>query len=157
MADLSRLIRFQSKVDARGDDECWPWTAKARTQFGYGVFRLSKDEGVIGAHRFAFMAAGNEIPDGTLVRHKCDNPICCNPAHLVLGTPQDNVTDMIERGRKVSTGSPGIRNGRAVLTVADVASIRSSGLTSTKVAERWGISRGHAHRVLVGTAWGKAA
>jgi hypothetical protein len=87
---------FRRKVATAGPNECWLWTgAKNR---GYGVARVGGRQE--GAHRTAYRAAYGDIPAGLLVRHNCDNPPCCNPAHLSLGTQADNMRDKRERGRQ---------------------------------------------------------
>jgi hypothetical protein len=97
------IDRFWSKVDCRSDDECWPWTAgtkDSRPGRDYGKFWIPARKGKVLAHRFAYAAAyGVVIPAGTHVLHRCDNPRCCNPAHLYLGTHADNMRDMSVRGR----------------------------------------------------------
>lgn len=156
-ADVTELVRaserFWSKVDKRGANECWPWTAKARTQWGYGVFRISAKDGVIGAHRAALLLSGTPLPSGTFALHSCDNPECCNPAHLRAGTPADNMVDRKQRGRDRHVPLKGSSNGRAKLTEGEVRAMRSSGLSSAKVAARWGISRAQAHSVLSRRSW----
>lgn len=94
--------RFWSKVDRSGDG-CWEWTAKSRTSFGYGVMRVGGTPGRLeGAHRLAWQYTNGPIPDGLCVLHSCDNPPCCNPAHLRIGTKADNTRDKVERGRAVT-------------------------------------------------------
>ena len=89
--------RFWEKVRILGPDECWEWQA-ARTVKNYG--RLSAGRGVhLKAHRVAFVLENGPVPDGNCVLHTCDNPSCCNPAHLFAGTFKDNTADMIEKGR----------------------------------------------------------
>lgn len=88
--------RFWAKVDRRGDDECWPWLGAISTQ-GYG--RAGK-RGY--AHRLAYELAVGSIPDELEIRHACDNPPCCNPAHLSVGERWENVRDMLVRGRHYS-------------------------------------------------------
>lgn len=78
------------------DNGCWNWTL-GKTPFGYG--RLKWNSEVV-AHRIAWILSFGEIPDGLCVLHRCDNPSCCNPLHLFLGTYQDNVDDMINKGRQ---------------------------------------------------------
>lgn len=94
-ADVS--IRFWRYVEKRGDDECWEWTG-SRFAKGYGVFCLNKRDR-IGAHRMSWTLTNGPIQGRLWVLHRCDNPPCCNPAHLFLGTPVDNVRDMHMKGR----------------------------------------------------------
>jgi hypothetical protein len=93
---LEEPERFLEKVDKRAADECWLWTGCCDTA-GYG--RAGKRER---AHRIAYQIAHGPLPDGVLVRHTCDNPPCCNPGHLRLGSFADNTRDMVERGRHYS-------------------------------------------------------
>ncbi len=90
-----------------GPDDCWPWDG-AQGQFEYGRVRTGgRSEGLIGAHRavMELMDRADYLPgtapdrSGLVVRHGCDNPLCCNPRHLEWGTQADNVGDMIRRGR----------------------------------------------------------
>jgi hypothetical protein len=87
--------RFWSKVDKSG--ACWEWTA-SRDCHGYGSFCGPGRQTWL-AHRFAIYLATGEHPADSLVLHSCDNPPCCNPAHLRCGTVADNVRDALERGR----------------------------------------------------------
>lgn len=93
--------RFSEKVDRRGPDECWPWLASTRA-FGHGQISGGPELGrrPIPAHRVAFWLEHGYLPE--CVRHTCDNPPCCNPAHLEPGTIRDNRMDMVVRGRQPS-------------------------------------------------------
>ena len=138
-ADVTEKVRcrFWIKVDKRGEDECWPWIAKAKTNFGYGVFGISAKVGVVGAHRMAYMLHhGEDIPKGMMVLHSCDNPACCNPHHLSLGTPLDNMRHRSERGRAKWVSHPGEKNGRALVTWEQVREMRSSGIAPKEAAKR---------------------
>lgn len=92
---------FWAKVDRRGPDECWPWKAatfkKKGKQMGYG--RHAGSGPYTYAHRCAWIFTHGPIPEGRLVMHACDNVLCCNPAHLSLGTDLDNSLDMRRKGR----------------------------------------------------------
>lgn len=79
----------------RGPDECWPWQG-AKYEDGYGkiAFRDKTHQ----VHRFAYETKIGPIPEGMVIRHSCDNPICANYAkHLLIGTPKDNARDAADR------------------------------------------------------------
>jgi CRISPR-associated protein Cas1 len=88
--------RFWSKVDVKGDDDCWLWRA-SESAHGYGQFRFKGT--VDKAHRVAWVISNGTIPDGMWVLHRCDNRKCCNPKHLRLGEAQDNVGEEIGKER----------------------------------------------------------
>lgn len=87
------VAEFYAKTDRSG--ECWVWTGmRFRTGLPYGRMRSN-----VLPHRFAYQHFVGPIPDGLLVCHHCDNPPCCNPAHLFLGTSKDNLRDASRKGR----------------------------------------------------------
>ena len=96
----------QEFLDQRLDktDECWIWTAHTDRN-GYGqCTQVVYGQSIWLAHRLAWVLANKRpVPDEMKVLHSCDNPPCCNPTHLHLGTQLDNMREMRERGR-----SPGI-------------------------------------------------
>jgi len=106
MYDLSPkdVQRFWSKVDRKKSNSCWPWIAKARHWFGYGLFKVNI-AGLPGgrnvpASRLACFLVHGAPPEGKpYALHSCDNPGCCNPAHLRWGSQADNVDDAVLRGR----------------------------------------------------------
>lgn len=106
--------RFWSKVRKADGDACWEWTA-AKFPKGYGKVALPRAKGsaqtLDGAHRVAWMLINGPIPANLWVLHKCDNRACCRPDHLFLGTHQDNMDDMIAKGR-----NPVVRGGIRPLT-----------------------------------------
>lgn len=94
--------RFWPRVDKSGD--CWLWTG-ARMKNGYGVVWLAEPIGRMGlVHRVAWELTNGPIPDGLFACHRCDNPPCCNPDHLFLGTVRDNALDMVAKGRSIGHG-----------------------------------------------------
>jgi hypothetical protein len=118
--------KFWSKVNKRGADECWPWTHGKDTN-GYGVFHIRNKQ--ISSHRVAFMWANKLTHTPTLYTlHTCDNRACCNPKHMYLGTPTDNMRDKTKRKRyDYYKNMRGERNAGAKLTDVQVRKIRIVG------------------------------
>jgi DNA-binding XRE family transcriptional regulator len=142
--------RFWSKVERRGPDECWPWLAN-RNEKGYGRFRgAGRGGGDLKAHRVAWELTHG--PTDLQVLHRCDNPPCCNPDHLFLGTNLDNVHDSISKGRKPI----GSRNPSARLTeeaIREVRRLRTQGTTQTEIARRLGVHSSTISAIDRGVAW----
>ena len=110
--------RFESRLDKSGsDDACWPWSGHVNRK-GYGVLWFHGKQSL--AHRVAYFLA-NDVWPTLPVLHSCDNPPCCNPAHLRQGTPADNAADMVSRGRQVR----GECAGAAKLTSEQVIEMRA--------------------------------
>lgn len=124
------------------DSGCWEWSA-ARTAAGYGELRYERT--TVRAHRLAYEAWVGTIPDGQVVRHKCDNPPCINPDHLETGTQRDNMRDMSERGRHGKTGAKGSTNGQAKLTeqqVRDILIRCQTERSNIVIANDYGVHKG---------------
>jgi hypothetical protein len=92
----SDLARFTPKIDVRGPNDCWPWTAGCFAS-GYGAFKVGNQ--VVRSHRFGWTAWYGPIPPGKQVLHECDNPPCHNPSHWFLGTHATNMADRWAKGR----------------------------------------------------------
>lgn len=91
--DLGLLSRIDGEA---GVNICWPWLGTLDTK-GYGIFRRNYKTRF--AHRWAYEYFYGVNPGKLVVRHSCDNPRCCNPNHLSVGTQRDNILDMVKRGR----------------------------------------------------------
>lgn len=143
--------RFDSKVAMGGDDDCWPWTG-ARYGEGYGYIWIVRQKLQIKAHRLAYFYAHGDLPDADIL-HRCDNPPCCNPRHLWVGTRADNNRDRAAKQRGRESRQWGEANGRATLTSADVAAIRSlvaGGQTQAAVAAQFGVRQASVSRIVRG-------
>lgn len=147
--------RFWERVDKK-ENECWEWKG-GRTHDNYGLFEAgtAKKRNTYMAHRFSYELHVESIPEGMIVRHKCDNPPCVNPQHLQLGTHLDNARDKIARGR--TTKKMVVRgedNGQSKLTEQTVKQILAISnekfITSTELAEMFGTSPRNIRRILKG-------
>lgn len=147
MNDPILTAHFWKYVEVRANGVCWFWQG-AKTN-GYGRFRGCR------AHRFAYEIAKGDIPDGLMVRHLCGNKMCVNPAHLEAGTMYDNSQDGIRLG-EILRGSA---NGKAKLTEADVAYIRTNPdeLSGRNMATRFGVSPATISLIRSGRRWGHYA
>lgn len=150
---LSDLSRFTSKVDM-SKQGCWEWLG-CFSSGGYGVYTLhGKIRRHVLAHRVAWVIANEqEIPEGMLVLHHCDNPKCVRPSHLFLGTHQDNQHDKARKGR----GCKGIKNGRCVLSEEVVRTIRRVYIPgkfgATRIARALNVNRNSVDHVIQRQTW----
>ncbi len=120
---------FWAGVLKGNPDECWEWQ-RARSGGRYGNLKFR--DHFIYAHRLAWILTYGPIDDPTMnVLHKCDNPPCCNPTHLWLGTIADNVHDMVAKGRWAKT-HPGKKNPMGLHPKA-----RFTHETATLIRERY--------------------
>lgn len=155
--------RFWEKVSKT--NTCWIWTGAKRNK-GYGAFVYVKNNNVVQgrAHRYSYELHFGEIPNGAFVLHKCDNPACVNPEHLFIGSNQDNVDDMMNKGRHVRGGTyqtgmyqKGEGHHSAKLTDELVLKMRrdykSGRFSFSKLSLKYGIAIGHVFRIVNYKAW----
>jgi 6-pyruvoyltetrahydropterin/6-carboxytetrahydropterin synthase len=110
------MDRIMERVCVRGSDECWPFTGP-KDELGYGYCYL-KAAGTGKAHRLIMWLQGHDI-EGRVVMHSCDNPSCCNPSHLKVGTYIENEKEKDLRGRRPK----GERHYKALLTDLEVKTL----------------------------------
>lgn len=142
--------RFWAKVQQRAATECWPWTGSI-SDWGYGTFRIGR--GVFIASRVAFALAKNVEPGNALVCHTCDNPACCNPAHLWLGSDADNHSDMMRKGRWRGNGIKGERHMWTKLNEEQVRYIKASDEAGVVLARRFNVCNTTISEIRQGRNW----
>lgn len=167
--------RFWSKVGCGVSTACWDWNASKRGK-GYGSLRVgSRRDGTSrseSAHRLAWTFTHGPIPDGLCVLHRCDNPPCCNPDHLFLGTVRENNQDRNQKGRTArltgdnnpSRKKPEClvrgdqhRRPNATITPEAVRDIRTrygAGETQSSIARDYSLHQVQVSRIVRGTRWG---
>jgi predicted XRE-type DNA-binding protein len=142
--------RFWDKVDVLDSDCCWEWQGY-RDSRGYGTVGVGgREGGTEWAHRVAFSLTRGPIPKGLMVCHRCDNPPCCNPWHLFLGTALVNNRDAQAKGRN----RKGENHPQAKLSDLVVAEIRSryaeGGVSQSQLARLYGVTQSHISNIVTG-------
>lgn len=158
MPEARPLIdRFYDAIDPQPNG-CWLWT-RTKDRHGYGVITIgSMRDGTRRqeiASRLAWQLLCGEIPEGLFVLHNCpggDNPACCNPEHLWLGTNTDNMRDKVEKRRHAR----GETHGAAKLTTEQVRTIRermAGGASNRRLAREHGVSVASISHIRTGRRW----
>lgn len=151
MADFSptTLARFWSNVRvSHRSCDCWEWRSTLNAN-GYG--RFCHDGKKFAAHRLAYKLVHGDFDDDLVIRHRCHNRLCCNPAHLLAGTQKDNARDAIEAGRFTR----GSINGNSKLDDDAVRYIiqNPDKLKGRELAQKFGISPATVSGVRNGRVW----
>lgn len=162
-----KIALFWSRVDkSAGPAGCWPWTRSVFTQTGYGqVSGLDDSSRPTTAHRLAWILTNGDPGTYTHPRtgvihrrkvlHRCPggpNRLCCNPAHLAIGTDQDNADDCARDGSRAR----GERMGNAKLTadkVREARRLHAKGATVSDLAKRYGVHRSTIRPALERKTW----
>lgn len=119
-------------VDVSPDTGCWNWKF-AMSSNGYGV-KGRKGKTML-AHRVVYEVLRNPIPEGMQALHTCDNPRCCNPYHIFIGTNRDNARECVAKSRNSKI------RVRSKLNDEAVSAIRASSETSASLARKYGVAR----------------
>jgi hypothetical protein len=139
--------RFESKLQPQ-ENGCINWTGGIDKN-GYGIIQVNHKQ--LRAHRLSWFLAGNTIPDGLILRHKCkQNRVCCNTEHLETGTYQDNANDTIRDG----TSNKGVKNGRCKLTAEQILEIRArTNELHSDLAKEFKVSRVLINHIILRYIW----
>jgi hypothetical protein len=127
------------------------WRGPRWTQ-GYGQIKASGQR--YRAHRVSYILHVGPIPDGLIIRHSCDTPPCCQPAHLLTGTYGDNNRDRAERDRTIAPR--GTSQHMSKLTEPDVHAIRllsTQGVPQRAIARQYGVSQTAVWAIVAGRTW----
>lgn len=126
---------FWKRVDIGSPNSCWEWLARKHKAYGQLTYQGIPYK----AHRLAWtLHYKQNIPEGKVIMHLCDNPGCCNPAHLKLGTQLENIQQAVLQKKY---HRPGELNSNAKLTSEIVGEIRSTRKAAKYFVKRYGISR----------------
>ena len=142
------------------DKGCWEWIGRSKSGRckKYGRIKVNKKQ--VMAHRFSWeMFNKKAIPPGMMVLHKCDNPSCVKPSHLFLGTHQDNMDDMKNKGRSTlgmvgqNRGVNGSSNHKAKLDEEQVRRIRLDERSAALIAREYNVSKSSINNIKAKKVW----
>ncbi len=137
----TRFISFfpENAFKDESKDHCWIWQGPKRNpkrKFTYGTISWGKGSHYL-AHRLSYLIFIGAIPGKLLVRHTCNNSLCVNPAHLVLGSHKDNMQDMIDSGNAIKN----VLNEEAVKVIKWFLKYESNRGLSTKLAKIYNVNK----------------
>ena len=147
-----------SRCEPVGDCMIWTGATSKKNRAGHG--RIVYKGRAIGAHRAVWAKVMGEIPDGMVICHKCDVPLCCNVDHMFMSTQLENVRDMIEKKRDKKRALKGEESPNAKLTEEDVRYIKSVYIPydkeygCTPLAKKFSIADSTISKIIKGTRWG---
>lgn len=120
---------------------CWNWTGYSKRKGWHGTITVSGTDWQ--AHRLSWHIHNGHIPRGAFVLHKCDNPLCVNPAHLFLGSQADNCWDMLRKGRQVAPTRTDGNHPKARIAPQHLRVVRemyTAGFTQREIGRMFGVS-----------------
>lgn len=140
MIHPSRVESFWKKVDVKKDDECWLWKGAINAD-GYGTYNQNgANSKTLLCHRISYQLSFGELADTHFVRHSCSNRHCVNPAHLLVSQKRNPQSSTKLDSEKV----------------AEIKLLISQGVSQSKIARDFEVSRQLIFQIKEGKAWGKA-
>jgi hypothetical protein len=146
--------RIKAAICVNESTGCWEWM-KFREHNGYGRMRVNNKTQL--CHRMSYEAFVGPIPDGLFVCHRCDNPPCCNPEHLFVGTNSDNQRDCVSKGRW--THPVDLRGTRHPLSklnddkVREIRRLCKNGISQSEVGRMFGVTQGAVWLIIHRKKW----
>lgn len=151
--DLETRERFREKYRVDSVTGCWVWMASRLGSLGYGSFEADKRTRL--AHRVSVEMHRGPIPEGQVVMHLCDNPLCVNPEHLRVGTQRENNLDTLAKGRGsfIRRGSQVFQAKLLPDQVRAIRAMLAEGVSQSEVARRFDVSNSNVNSIALGRTW----
>src|SRR5712671_2284212 len=154
MRNVPAKQRLLARINRLGPTDCWPWTGIIGT-WGYGVFWLRGHN--INASRATYLLLVAAVPKNLVVCHTCDNPACCNPAHLWVGTQADNLRDCRIKGRAKNVRGKDHPRTLAKLSPRLIEKAKKlhyeKGISQSEIGRRWGVHSSVISRAVRNKTW----
>lgn len=143
--DLKKRILNSIKIN---DNNCWIWQ-KSKNKNGYGIIGCRYK--IFLVHRLSWTLFKGQFDNEILVCHKCDNPSCCNPEHLFLGSDRDNVLDSINKGRFTRK----YHNSFKITPehVKEIRKLSEKGMNNVEISKKFNVSREHIGSIIRKKCW----
>jgi hypothetical protein len=147
----NKPIDVWERIDKKSENECWEWGGNLRND--YGIIKINQKS--FSVHRLVYELTYGPISNELCVLHKCDNPKCCNPKHLKLGTHKENMMDMSDKNRKFLLS--GEKHPCHKLNDIDIIEIRRKyspyKITQGQLANEYGVSRSLISQIILYNKW----
>lgn len=144
-----KILNRNKKVNG-----CWEWQGKLSAD-GYGCLsdKINNEKDIL-VHRKSYELFKGEIPEGMQVCHRCDNPCCCNPEHLWLGTPSENTQDCIRKGRRPHEKTRAISAGKITEEqVREIRELHKNGSLQKELQEKFKLSQSQISGIITHRFW----
>lgn len=138
-------VKFEYEID---ENNCFNCTSHKKGKYGHALCNIGGK--AMGVYRYIYEQCFGEVPEGMVVRHKCDNGACINPEHLELGTDQDNKNDMVKRGRS----NKGDKHHNTTIT-EEIAYFIKNDIehTAQELSDKFGVNIRQIMRIRSGERW----